>query len=93
MTDKSNPTNQSLLTFPCDFTIKVFGIASEEFEATVLTIVHKHVPNLSDRAIQSRPSEHGKYCALTITVHVESKEQLDQIYQDLSANKQILMAL
>ncbi|RDI45143.1 HP0495 family protein [Aquicella lusitana] len=84
---------ESLLKFPCDFTIKVFGIASDEFEATVLTIIHQHAPNLSDRAIQSRQSEHGKYCALTITVHVNSKEQLDRIYQDLSAAKQVIMAL
>lgn len=84
---------ESLLTFPCDFTIKVFGLASDEFEAAVLSLVHKHVPNLSDRAIQSRPSENGKYCALTITVHVDSKAQLDRIYQDLSAAKQVIMAL
>ena len=93
MTDKPNQTNESLLKFPCDFTIKVFGIASDEFEATVLGIVHKHAPNLSDRAIQSRPSQHGKYCALTITIHVDSKAQLDRIYQELSSNEKVIMAL
>ena len=93
MTDKQKQSNESLLTFPCDFTIKVFGMASDEFETAVFSIIHKHAPNLSDRMIQSRQSEHGKYCALTITVHVDSKEQLDRIYQDLSANKQVIMAL
>lgn len=93
MANESNPPNESLLKFPCDFTIKVFGIASDEFEATVLGIVHKHTPNLSDRVIQSRSSEQGKYCALSITIHVTSKEQLDLIYQDLTASKQVIMAL
>lgn len=26
---------ESLLKFPCDFTLKVFGLASDEFEASV----------------------------------------------------------
>ncbi len=83
----------TLLTFPCDFTIKVFGAASEEFETTVLGIIHKHVSNFSDRMIQTRPSKGQKYAAMTITVHVESKEQLDRIYQDLSACNQVIMTL
>lgn len=86
-------SNDTLLTFPCDFMIKVFGAASDDFEVTVLSIIHKHVPNLPEGAIQSRLSEAGKYRALTITVHVESKEQLDAIYQELTAAKEVLMAL
>lgn len=85
--------NESLLKFPCDFTIKVFGLAGDEFEAAVFGIVHKQVPNLSDRAIQSRKSENGKYLALSITVHVESKAQLDAIYHALSSSPHVLMAL
>ncbi|EKD70417.1 MAG: hypothetical protein ACD_46C00539G0005 [uncultured bacterium] len=85
--------NQSLLTFPCDFTIKVFGLASDEFESAVYGIIHKHVVNVSDRVMQSRLSENGKYQSLSIQIHVESKEQLDQIYRELSASPQVLMAI
>jgi uncharacterized protein len=93
MAKEPTEEKKSLLKFPCDFTIKVFGLSTDEFETTVLMIVHKHVPNLSDRAIQSRPSENGKYRALTITVYVESQAQLDSIYRDLSSSPQVLMAL
>lgn len=85
--------SESLIKFPCDFTIKVFGLANIEFEGTVFGIVRQYAPNVSDRAIQSRLSENGKYLALTITVYVESKDQLDQIYRALSSNPQVLMAL
>lgn len=88
-----NEEHSSLIKFPCDFTIKVFGASTDEFEAAVLMIIHKHVPNLSDRAIQTRPSDKGKYRALSITVHVESKQQLDDIYRDLTSSPQVLMAL
>ncbi|VVC76505.1 hypothetical protein AQUSIP_18180 [Aquicella siphonis] len=93
MTDKTIPPEESLLKFPCDFTLKVFGLSTDEFESAVLTIVHKHAPNLSGRAIQSRASQNGKYLALTITVHVESREQLDNIYRDLSSSPHVIMAL
>lgn len=93
MTNKIPGEGGTLLTFPCDFTIKVFGKGSDEFEAAVLMIIHKHVPNLSGRAIQTRNSETGKYCALSITVHVDSKEQLDNIYYELSSSPHVIMAL
>jgi putative lipoic acid-binding regulatory protein len=82
-----------LLTFPCDFTIKVFGIASSEFEEAVLTIIRQHAPNLAENAIQTRSSTNAKYNAMSITVHVDSKEQLDRIYTDLSSSPLVLMAL
>lgn len=93
MTDKPTQPEESLLKFPCDFPIKVFGLDSEEFEVEVLMIVHKFAPSFSDRAIQSRPSEKGKYKALSLTIHIESKEQLDNIYKALSASPHVIMAL
>lgn len=89
----SNGPKETLLKFPCDFPIKVFGLASDEFERSVLNIIQKYVPNISNQAIKSRKSDKGNYLALTIVVHVESKIQLDQIYQELSSSPKVLMAL
>jgi uncharacterized protein len=89
----NNPINTSLFTFPCDFVVKVFGIASDAFETTVLTIVRQHVPDLSKDAVQKRSSQQGKYLVLNITIHATSQHQLDRLYTDLSACPQILMAL
>lgn len=90
MTDE---TNESTLIFPCDFVIKVFGATSDEFETAVLTIIRKHVAELSETAIRTRPSKDNKYIALSVTVKAESKEQLDNIYRELTANPLVLMAL
>jgi putative lipoic acid-binding regulatory protein len=87
-TEKKSP-----LTFPCDFPIKVFGLGTEEFETTVLMIVHKHFSHIADTAIQSRASENGKYRAMTIMLKVNSQEQLDAIYKELSASPAVLMVL
>lgn len=82
-----------LLQFPCEFVIKIFGVASDEFEMEVITIIRKHIKELGENAIRSRPSKDGKYLALTITIDAESKEQIDEIYRSLSSSPLVLMAL
>jgi uncharacterized protein len=82
-----------LLQFPCDFTIKVFGLANDTFEMTALDCIRKHAAFSGETAIKNRHSSDGKYLALTVTVHVESQAQLDAIYRELTSNPQILMAL
>lgn len=84
---------ESPLHFPCEFAIKIFGIASDEFEVSALTIIRKHFPDLRENAIQHRTSKDNKYLALTITVKANSRAHLDNVYRDLTASPYILMAL
>jgi putative lipoic acid-binding regulatory protein len=86
-------TSESIWQFPCDFPIKVVGKAGAEFEAFVLSTIRKHIPDLKENALELRPSKDGRYLAMTITVHATSKEQLDTIYRELTANKLVIMAL
>lgn len=86
-------TASPLLTFPCEFVIKVFGKASDEFETAVLAIIRKHVPDLRENALQTRLSKDNNYLALTITFHAETREQVDNIYHELSANPLVIMSL
>ncbi|MHB1949046.1 MAG: YbeD family protein [Gammaproteobacteria bacterium] len=85
--------NEPLLTFPCEFIIKVFGVASNEFEAAVITIIREHIADIRADAFRTRPSKDGKYIAMTITINANSREQLDNIYRDLTKNPLVLMAL
>ena len=93
MSNETTPQDESLLTFPCDFTLKVFGHASEAFETAVIEIVQKHIPDFSKKDMVDRQSKEGKYSALSVTVHVNSRAQLDDLYRDLSASSQVLMVL
>ncbi|MDQ6969932.1 MAG: DUF493 domain-containing protein, partial [Mariprofundus sp.] len=77
---------ETLLEFPCQFPLKVMGNNHADFEQAVLTIVRQHVPDLAERAVQSKPSRTGKYLAVTITFTATSKTQLNQIYRDLHAH-------
>lgn len=86
-------SNQSALSFPCRFPIKAMGHASEELERIVTDIVRVHAPELKQEHVSVRPSSNGKYLSITVTVHAQSRAQLDAIYQDLTDCQQVIMAL
>ena len=82
---------EDLLTFPCSFPLKAIGKRKEDFEAVVLSIVHRHVSTLDEGSVKSRSSAQGTYLAVTVTFTAQSKTQLEAIYQELSAHEQVLM--
>lgn len=88
----SNET-ETLLEFPCQFPIKAMGKSSESFEEHVVMLVRKHCPDLHEGAVVSRDSKGGKYLSVTVTVTATSREQLDNIYYELTACERVLMAL
>lgn len=86
-------SNETLLTFPCDFPIKVMGNNQPGFKPLVVALVRHHAPELADHQVQSRLSNGARYLALTVTVRATSREQLDAIYRDLTACEAVAMAL
>ncbi len=83
----------SALQFPCDFPIKVFAAADSDLLGPARAIVERHAGELPDERIAQRASKHAKYVAITFTITAESREQLDDIYRELSAHDDVLMAL
>lgn len=84
---------ESLLEFPCDVPIKVFGRNEPVFRESALGIVRDHWENLACDRIAERLSRGGSYLSLTITVHAESRDQLDAVYRALTAHREVLMVL
>lgn len=81
------------LEFPCEFTIKVFGLATDAFELEVMTLTRKHVTDLREDALATRYSRDRKYLALSVTFTAHSREQLDSLYRDFTNSPRVLMAL
>ena len=82
-----------VMTFPCEFPLKAFGKNTDDFEALIVTIVRRHVPDLDDGAVSSRTSGGDAYRAVTATFMAQSREQLDALYAELSGHEQVLMLL
>ncbi len=79
--------------FPCRFPLKAIGKDDGEFRALVTETVRRHIPELSDDDVTTRPSAGGKYLAVTATFIATSREQLDAIYRELSSSELVLMLL
>lgn len=86
-------TDETLLEFPCRFAIKAMGKTSPELDITIIEIVRRHSPNLGEGAVSTRPSKGGNYTAVTVVIEAHSRQQLDDIYRDLSSHPHVLMVL
>jgi len=85
--------SSSVFEFPCAFPLKVFGEVAEDFEELVVTIVSRHVQELESGTVSSRESSGGKYLCVTVTFEAQNREQLDELYMELSSHERVLMLL
>ncbi len=72
-----------LLEFPCNQTFKVMGLAQDDLPIKIIEVLQKIAPG--DYAPQIKPSSKGNYHSVSVSVRVESKEQMEQVYNDLGA--------
>jgi uncharacterized protein len=84
---------ETLLEFPCDFPIKVMGLANNALAQAVLDVVLKHDPGFDGATMEMRASSGGKYVSLTCTVKATSKPQLDALYMELTAHPLVKVVL
>jgi putative lipoic acid-binding regulatory protein len=83
----------SLIEYPSDFPIKVFGQSQQGFAQAVMEVILRHDPAFQASSIETRSSKTARYVSLTCTVHATSREQLDAIYQELCDHPMVVMAL
>ncbi|MCD8499818.1 MAG: DUF493 domain-containing protein [Gammaproteobacteria bacterium] len=84
----------SRIDFPCLFTIKTFGKATQEYQTAVLRIMKQQLSESFDEtSVRQRYSKDNNYLALSITITAQSKQQLDSIYHALSQEPLVTMAL
>ncbi len=86
-------SEETLLTFPCQFPIKVMGTNSVDFENEIVVITRRHVPDLGEASVKSRPSSTGKYLSVTVTFTATSKAQIDDLYRAINAHPAVKMVL
>ena len=84
---------ESLLKFPVEFPVKVMGRTADGFAQAIVMVVQKHAPDFDPATIEMRASSAGKYLSLTCTINATSREQLDDLYRDLSSHPMVVMVL
>ncbi len=71
----------------------MMGRADAAFSDTAVGLIERHVGKVAADAIQTSESRNGNFLSVTVTIDAKSQEQLDNIYNDLSNHKDILVAL
>lgn len=84
---------QSALEFPCDFPIKMMGHDRDAFYDAARGVIEAHAGRIPDAAVRTAASRNGRFVSMTVTIRAQSRQQLDAIYEDLSAHEEILVAL
>jgi putative lipoic acid-binding regulatory protein len=85
--------NSELIEFPCEFPIKIMGDATEEFQTKIRAIVRNHASDTPDSAFTELKSSTGKYVSITATITAESREQLDNLYREITSCDLVKWAL
>lgn len=84
---------ETLLEFPCDFPLKIMGASSTGFAEAIVEVVRRHAPDFDAATVEMRASSGGKYVSLTCTVNATSKQQLDNLYRELTAHPLVKVVL
>ncbi len=85
--------SESLLEFPCSFPLKIVGRTRDGFAQAMLEVVLRHAPDFDSASMEMRASREGNYISLTCTVNAKSREQLDNLYRELSGHPHVVMVL
>ena len=93
MNEEQQPAEAQGMTFPCRFAIRAMGLDQDDFDALVVEIVRRHCPDIHEGAVTTKPSRNGKYVSVKVVIDAQSREQLDAIYDDLTAHERVLMRL
>lgn len=85
--------SDSLITYPCEFPIKVMGANVEGFVQALIEVAREHDPFFDEQRIEHRPSKAGNYLGVTLVVTATSREQLDRIYLALTGHPMVKIVL
>lgn len=84
---------ETLLKFPCDFPLKIMGLANDALAQAVLDVVQSHAPDFDGATMEMRASSGGKYISLTCTINAISQVQLDALYRELTSHPLVKVVL
>ena len=85
MSDQENPGElpPPKIEFPCQYPIKVIGIAGDNFEVDAVATVERHAGKIDPEHITKNPSKSNYYVSVRLTITATGVEQWENIFEDL----------
>jgi uncharacterized protein len=92
-TSPTQAVTETGLKFPTAFPIKIMGLRADGFAQAVVQVVQRHAPDFDAATLEMRASREGKYLSVTATINATSREQLDNLYRELTSHPMVTMVL
>lgn len=89
----SDPFEGLEMKFPCEFPISVMGKNEPDYKEQIFAILKKHVPELEQSSLNYAYSGGNKYCSVKAKFTAQSREQMDELYKELTAHKLVKWVL
>jgi len=86
--DASFVDTNDIWNFPCEMPIKVMGPRRDSLRPLVIDIFSKHVLLTDETPISETASRTGKYISITITIVIENKQQIENLFSELAHHQQ-----
>lgn len=83
--------NNDVWQFPCVIHLKIVGDQRDGFAEDVISEIQHAIPG--DYSVRETPSSAGRYVSLTVPVHFDNAEQLQNIYRALRTIAGVKMVL
>ena len=79
--------------YPCQFQIKVIGENTDKLEKVIVEVMSSFGEVIHPAEIAIKHSKNEKYLSITFEIVARSREYIEQIYSELSAQKEVKMVL
>ena len=86
-------SDETLIEFPTAFPVKVMGRNHEDFVDHATALVMQHSDAEVPLSVEAKESRNGRFLSVTVEITATSRAQLDAIYQSLTDDDQVVMAL
>lgn len=81
------------IEFPCDYVIKVIGVAAPDFQEFVVAVVERHAPGITDADVSVTDSSKGRFSSVQLRIRATGEEQLKALFEELKASGRVHMVL
>lgn len=94
-TDQAAPSRELLLAnhaFPGEYIVKAFGPETEAFRTAIVACAHAVVGE-ARVAVAARSSRHGRRVCVTLSLQVETVDEVLRVYGEINSVPELMLIL
>lgn len=86
-------TEPPLITYPCDYPIKVVGDVRPNFHDEVFDVVVRHDPSVTTDKVSQRTSRKGNFVSIRFLLVAQSEAHIRALFADLKEIESVRMVI